>query len=221
MPSFFTRMSCTWALEPMRAILEVAAHAVGDGESDDEGGHSGGDSGDRDGGDHADDGLAPLGFEVSRRHIELKSHLASLTFVACLFTGGTEDGFGYADIVVSIVDAHGDEVFSGFAIAGFGGNLKVVVLALRVGEFTDGVDVLPGPGIERVLGVCDGRGRVLCVEGYMYGSWAGRLRAFASASSACGALTTGGVVSISKRSLSLASVSASPGVRRANRKRRL
>ncbi len=101
-------------------ILQVAAHAVGDGESDDKRGNSGGDSGDGDGGDHADDGLPPLGFEVTRRHIELKSHLAFFLraasyFRACLLCcGRAEDGFGHADVVVTVVDAHGDKVFAGF-----------------------------------------------------------------------------------------------------------
>ena len=48
-------------------VLQVAPHAVGDGESDDERGNAGGDAGDGDGGDHADDGLPPLGFQVARR----------------------------------------------------------------------------------------------------------------------------------------------------------
>jgi antitoxin (DNA-binding transcriptional repressor) of toxin-antitoxin stability system len=48
------------------AVLQVALHAVGDGEGDDEGGDSGGDSGDGDGGDDADHGLAALGLEVTR-----------------------------------------------------------------------------------------------------------------------------------------------------------
>ncbi len=65
-------------------ILQVAAHAVGDGESDDERGDSGGDSGDGDGSDHADDSLPPLGFEVPGRYIELKSHLACYFVVAGL-----------------------------------------------------------------------------------------------------------------------------------------
>ncbi len=57
-------------------VLQVAPHAVGDGQRDDERGHSGGHSGDRDGGDHAHHGLPPLGLEVPRRHIELESHCA-------------------------------------------------------------------------------------------------------------------------------------------------
>ena len=61
-----------------KAILQIAAHAVGDGESDDESGDSGGDSGDGNGRDDADDGLAPFGFQVPSRHIELKSHRACL-----------------------------------------------------------------------------------------------------------------------------------------------
>ena len=58
------------------AVLQVAAHAVGDGEGDDERGNSGGNSGDGDSGDYTDDGLSPFGFEISGRHEEFKSHLA-------------------------------------------------------------------------------------------------------------------------------------------------
>jgi hypothetical protein len=47
------------------AVLYVAAHAVGDGESDYERGDSGGDAGDRDGGDYADYGLAAFGAEIA------------------------------------------------------------------------------------------------------------------------------------------------------------
>jgi len=50
-----------------QAVLQVALHAVGDGEGDDERGNSGGDPGDGDGGDHADHGLAAFGLEISRR----------------------------------------------------------------------------------------------------------------------------------------------------------
>jgi hypothetical protein len=49
-----------------QAILQFALHAVGDGQSDDERGHSGGYPGDGDGGDYSDDGLTPLGSEVTR-----------------------------------------------------------------------------------------------------------------------------------------------------------
>ena len=62
-------------------VLHVAPHAVGDGEGDDERGDAGGNAGDGDGGDHADDGLAPLGFQITRGDKELKSHLARLRLV--------------------------------------------------------------------------------------------------------------------------------------------
>ena len=55
-------------------VLQVAPHAVGDGESDDERGHARGDAGDGDGRDDADHGLPPLGFQVPRRDIKLESH---------------------------------------------------------------------------------------------------------------------------------------------------
>ena len=58
-------------------VLKLAAHAVGDGQSDDERGDPGGDSGDGDGGDHADDGLTPFGSQVTRREKEFESHLAT------------------------------------------------------------------------------------------------------------------------------------------------
>ena len=57
-------------------VLQVAAHAVGDGESDDQRGHACGYAGDGDGGDHAHHGLPPLGFQVARRQKKFKSHRA-------------------------------------------------------------------------------------------------------------------------------------------------
>jgi hypothetical protein len=47
--------------------LQVAAHAIGDGEGDDEGGNAGGYSSDGDGCDYTDNGLPPFGSEVARR----------------------------------------------------------------------------------------------------------------------------------------------------------
>ena len=44
-------------------------------------------------------------------------------------------------------------------------NAKLVVLVLRVGELAHRIDVLPRPGVERVLGVGDGRGGILGIEG--------------------------------------------------------
>ena len=54
--------------------MQVAAHAVGDGQCDDECGDAGGHSGNGDGGDYADDGLPPFGSEVARRNEEFESH---------------------------------------------------------------------------------------------------------------------------------------------------
>ncbi len=65
-----------------------------------------------------------------------------------------------------------------FALDGLGRDLEIVVFALGIGELANGVDVLPGAGVECVLGVSDGRCRILCVEGYVNGRWAGRLCAF-------------------------------------------
>jgi hypothetical protein len=56
------------------AVLNVAAHAVGDGEGDDEGSYTGGYASDGDGGDHADNGLPPLGAEVAGGEKELEAH---------------------------------------------------------------------------------------------------------------------------------------------------
>ena len=60
------------------AVLQVALHAVGDGEGDDERGDPSGDAQDGDGSDDADDGLSALGAEVARGDEELKPHAASL-----------------------------------------------------------------------------------------------------------------------------------------------
>ena len=57
------------------AFLEVAAHAVGDGERDDERGDAGCDAEDADGGDDADYGLAALGAEITRGNEELETHV--------------------------------------------------------------------------------------------------------------------------------------------------
>ena len=61
------------------ALLEVAAHAVGDGEGDDERGDSGGDAEDGDSGDDSDSVaaracLTAASSEVTGRDEELKSH---------------------------------------------------------------------------------------------------------------------------------------------------
>jgi hypothetical protein len=55
-------------------VLNVEAHAVGDGEGDDERGDSGGDAGHGDGSDHADHGLAALGAEIAGGKKELEAH---------------------------------------------------------------------------------------------------------------------------------------------------
>jgi len=90
--------------------VQVAAHAVSDGESDDERGNSGSNAGYGDGCDHADNGLPPLGSEISRRQKQFKSHCA-LAFLKLLFLG-RDDRFGYADVVVPIEGADSDEVLA-------------------------------------------------------------------------------------------------------------
>ena len=56
------------------ALLEVAAHAVGDGEGDDERGDSGGDAEDGDYSHQPDDRLTAASAEITGRDEELKSH---------------------------------------------------------------------------------------------------------------------------------------------------
>ena len=52
-----------------------------------------------------------------------------------------------------------------------------IVLGAGVGDFADRLDVLPRSGIERVLGVGDGRDGVFCVEGDLELAWCrGRCR---------------------------------------------
>jgi len=86
------------------ALLEVAPHAVGDGEGYDERGNACCDSCDGDERDEANDGLATLGAEITQGDEELKTH-------GCLFCLGREDYFGPSHVVVAVVDADGDEVF--------------------------------------------------------------------------------------------------------------
>jgi len=57
-----------------KPLLEVAAHAVGDGEGDDEGSDSGGDANDGDCGDEANDGLTAAGTEVAGGDEEFETH---------------------------------------------------------------------------------------------------------------------------------------------------
>ena len=59
---------------PEQAILQIAAHAVGDGEREDKRGDAGGDSDDGDGGDDADDGLPATGSKITRGDEEFKAH---------------------------------------------------------------------------------------------------------------------------------------------------
>jgi hypothetical protein len=59
------------------ALLEVAAHAVGDGEGDDERGDSGGDAEDGDPSHQTDDCLTASSSKVTGRDEELKSHWRS------------------------------------------------------------------------------------------------------------------------------------------------
>jgi hypothetical protein len=62
---------------PDEALLKVAAHAIGDGERDDERGDSGGDAEDRDYRYETNDCLPAASAEVTGRDEELKSHRAS------------------------------------------------------------------------------------------------------------------------------------------------
>ena len=57
-----------------QTVLNVAPHAVGNGQRDDQRGHPRGYPGDGDGGHHSDHGLPPLGLQVTRRHKEFESH---------------------------------------------------------------------------------------------------------------------------------------------------
>jgi hypothetical protein len=57
-----------------QTVLQVLAEAVVDGQSDDEGGYSGGHTQDRNAGDDADDSLAALGAQVAGRDEEFEFH---------------------------------------------------------------------------------------------------------------------------------------------------
>jgi hypothetical protein len=58
------------------AVLQIAAHTVGDGQGDDEGGYAGGYSDDGDDGDEADDCLAASGAEIAGGNEEFEAHNA-------------------------------------------------------------------------------------------------------------------------------------------------
>jgi len=60
-----------------KAVLEILAKSIVDGESDDERGYTGSDSGDGDAGDDANDGLAPFGAEVASGDEEFEAHRRS------------------------------------------------------------------------------------------------------------------------------------------------
>ena len=65
-----------------KAILQVLAKAVVDGQRDDERGDSGGNSNDGDEGDDPDDGLPPLGPQVSRSYEEFELHRRAIVDAA-------------------------------------------------------------------------------------------------------------------------------------------
>src|SRR5439155_12151478 len=59
-----------------KALLQVLAESVVDGEGDDQRGDSGSDSRDRDAGDDADERLTPFGAQVASRDEEFEAHRA-------------------------------------------------------------------------------------------------------------------------------------------------
>ena len=65
-------------------VLQVAPHAVGDGQCNHQRSHSGGNSSNGNGGHNAHHGLSPLGLQVSSRQKKFKSHRA-------YFFAGTEN----------------------------------------------------------------------------------------------------------------------------------
>ncbi len=60
------------------AVLEIAAHAVGDGERDNERGHARSDAEDRDSRNEADDRLAAASAEIAESDEEFEAHAASM-----------------------------------------------------------------------------------------------------------------------------------------------
>jgi hypothetical protein len=60
-------------------VLQVAPHAVGDSQRDNQRCHASGHAGNGDGSHYAHHGLAPLGFQVPHRQKKLESH----QFVPC------------------------------------------------------------------------------------------------------------------------------------------
>src|SRR5690348_11267006 len=79
--------------------------------------------------------------------------------------GSRESGLCYADIFKSVIDAHGQQMFSRFVAGDL--QTEVVVLLFRVRQFAHRSDKLPCPCIQRVLGMRDRRCRVCRLKCYV------------------------------------------------------
>src|SRR5579862_4056761 len=65
---------------------------------------------------------------------------------------------------MAIVGTHGEKMLAGLSGKGNRGNVHLVMLVLGVRQSSYWFDVLPGSGVERVLGVCNRRTGVFSVE---------------------------------------------------------
>src|ERR1019366_761207 len=76
-----------------------------------------------------------------------------------------ESDFCDADVFVAVPGADGDEMFAELKRGSGRRDENVVVLTARVGDVANGLNVLPGAGVDGVLGAGEGRECVFGVEG--------------------------------------------------------
>ena len=72
--------------------------------------------------------------------------------------------FGGAHIFVLVVDAYHDHVFGLAIFVRFDIGFEIVVFDFRIGDLTDGFNVLPFSCVDRILGALDGRKSIFRTE---------------------------------------------------------
>src|ERR1039457_65919 len=114
-----------------------------------------------------------LRYRVARK----SSNRIKSALLARLLRLGGDHRLGHTHVVVPVVDADGDQVLGEFASGRVERDAQLIVFAPGVGELADRFDELPRSRVERVFGVSDGRKRILGVEGHPKRLRAGRVRA--------------------------------------------
>ena len=150
-------------------VLQIAAHAVGDGEGNDQRSYTGGHAGDGDDRDDAHDRLAALGPQIAHGDKKLEAHRL------------VDHGLGRAHVFVAVINANGENVLlrvddgrrRALRLVSRGsygnsreGNVEIVMLGQGVRELAYGFEKLPSAGVERVLGAGNGRGCIGSHEGW-------------------------------------------------------